>query len=193
MAGRNAHTHDYEWSFPVAADEINANRPVTYRIVANAAQRIALSERFGVASIEHVEATITLSREQGGLVVHADGKFEVDLTQNCVITLEPIKSHLAESFEGYFADPEQAINFAKAKARREEAQKASFHEAPVMDEKDDPEPIMDGQIDLGELAAQYISLAIDPYPQKEDARFDTKKAKAEDSFSPFSVLKKLKK
>ncbi len=32
-----------------------------------------------------------------------------------------------------------------------------------------PEPVPDGWIDLGELAAEQLGLAIDPYPRKPDA------------------------
>lgn len=183
----------HEWSFTVAADEINANRPMTYKISPNAQQRKDLAKRFDIVSIEGMQATITLSREQGGLVVHASGMFEADITQNCVLTLEPLTSHISDHFEAFFADPDAAISFKKAKAKREGVQKPSFHEAPILDEKDDPEAVIDGQIDLGELTAQFVSLSINPYPQKDDACFDSKKIEGGDKLNPFSVLKKLKK
>jgi hypothetical protein len=35
---------------------------------------------------------------------------------------------------------------------------------PLLDEQDDPEPITDGKIDLGELVSQFLSLSINPFP-----------------------------
>ena len=37
------------------------------------------------------------------------------------------------------------------------------------DEEDPPEPIRAGRMELGELVAQHLSLALDPYPRKPGA------------------------
>jgi hypothetical protein len=42
---------------------------------------------------------------------------------------------------------------------------------PFLDESEDPEPVIDGKIDAGELVAQYLSLAIDPYPRLEGEEY----------------------
>jgi hypothetical protein len=62
-----------------------------------------------------------------------------------------------------------------------------------------PEPVLDGWIDLGELAAEQLGLAIDPYPRKPDAELPAEwKAEpgAEPAVTerpnPFAALEKLK-
>jgi uncharacterized metal-binding protein YceD (DUF177 family) len=62
---------------------------------------------------------------------------------------------------------------------------------------DAPEPVTSGWIDLGELAAEQLGLAIDPYPRKADAAVpaEWRAAPAEAPVSrpnPFAELEKLK-
>ena len=64
---------------------------------------------------------------------------------------------------------------------------------------DAPEPAPDGLIDLGELAAEQLGLALDPYPRKPDAAVPAEwKAEpvvepvADERPNPFAVLEKLK-
>jgi uncharacterized metal-binding protein YceD (DUF177 family) len=62
---------------------------------------------------------------------------------------------------------------------------------------DAPEPVTSGWIDLGELAAEQLGLAIDPYPRKPDAAVPTE-WRAEPAETPvgqpnpFAELEKLK-
>ena len=38
-------------------------------------------------------------------------------------------------------------------------------ELELLPEEEDPEPVVDGMIDVGELAAQFLLLGVDPYPR----------------------------
>lgn len=56
-----------------------------------------------------------------------------------------------------------------------------------MADGDEPDPIIDGKVDLGVLAAEFFALGLDPYPRKPGASFkppDEQRAKD----SPFSAL-----
>ena len=86
------------------------------------------------------------------------------------MTAEPVTSEIEEDFEGWFADRSQTISFAAAKKEREI--QTAHSEVEILDESEDPEPVIGGRIDLGELAAQHLSLAIPPYPRQEGARYD---------------------
>ena len=62
-----------------------------------------------------------------------------------------------------------------------------------------PEPAPGGWIDLGELAAEQLGLALDPYPRKPDAEVPAEwKAEpveepvAAERPNPFAILEKLK-
>ena len=45
-------------------------------------------------------------------------------------------------------------------------------EVEILDEREDPEAVIYGRIDLGELVAQHISLAVPAYPQREGVEFE---------------------
>ena len=41
----------------------------------------------------------------------------------------------------------------------------------LLDGEDAPDPIVDGKIDLGALAAEFLALGLDPYPRKPGVAF----------------------
>lgn len=102
------------------------------------------------------------------------------------MTLEPVESHIEEEFDGYYSERTDAISFAKAK--REKILENQDPEVPFLDEKDDPEPVIDGKIDLGELTTQYLCLAMPPYPHKEGVRYDI----GDDDEAAINASRKLK-
>ena len=67
-------------------------------------------------------------------------------------------------------------------------------ETPIINEQEDPEKIIGGKIDLGEVVTQHLSLAIDPYPHKEGVKYeygDDEPEKVPEAFknNPFAALK----
>ena len=62
----------------------------------------------------------------------------------------------------------------------------------VLDGADAPDPIVDGKIDLGALAAEFLALGLDPYPRKPGAEF-APPAADEPPDSPFDALAKIAK
>lgn len=150
-----------EWSYLIEEDKAGTDiKDLT--ISPSADEEQALCKRLNLLTLEGLSARLTLERISGGMVVHIKGRFKAQLTQSCVISLERVAAEIEETFEGWYANPDQAIMLAKA--RRARQAKNGEGEAPILEEKDDPEPIVNGHIDLGELVTQYLSLAIDPYP-----------------------------
>lgn len=153
-----------EWSYMVTAESISAE-PKTFTFEADERQCIDLARRFSIVSIEEAEAVVTLQKVSGG-VIHAMGTVRAEITQACAVSLATIPVSIEEEFEGWFADKSaNAVSFAKARSERDV--KKGQTEIEVLDESVDPEPITNGKLDIGELAAQYISLAIDPYLRAE--------------------------
>ncbi|HEY2758922.1 MAG TPA: DUF177 domain-containing protein, partial [Pseudolabrys sp.] len=58
--------------------------------------------------------------------------------------------------------------------------------------KEPPEPLMNGKVDLGALAAEFLILGIDPYPRKAGVQFAPPKAE-DGGEHPFAALESLKK
>ena len=156
------------------------DRPMQERIEATEEECAALAQRLDIVAIKHFAADLALQRARGGTVVEAAGTLEADVVYTCVVTLEPFESHIRDRFTSYFARPDQI-----PKPENED----------VEDERA-PEPIgPGGEIDLGELAAQHLSLALDPYPRKPGAVFNPPRLEEpapSPKKNPFIVLAGLK-
>ena len=68
-------------------------------------------------------------------------------------------------------------------ARRAAAEPQTFS----MTDEGEPDPIVDGKIDLGALTAEFFALGLDPYPRKPGVSFESPE-QPEASVSPFSAL-----
>lgn len=181
----------FEWSFPIEVETLGAT-PAQYNITADEDACASLAERFDVLGLENVKAAMTLTRERGGLVIHVKGRVMADIRQSCVVTLEPMQSHIEDEFEAFYADRREAVSFAQARA--DIRAKKGEVEVEMIDERDAPEEIVNGRIDLGEVAAQFLSLAINPYP-RSDAAGDLPHEPASDAHddnatSPFAAALK---
>lgn len=179
-----------EWTHMFNTQKIDESASVS--ISPDDETRIRLAKRVGVLSLDSLKADIKLENEQGGRVVHVTGKITADITQNCVVSMDPIKTHIEDEFEAWFAGEGQAVSLAKA--RQKKMIEKGNREMPVIEERDDPEAMIDGKIDLGELVTQHLSLSIDPYPRAKEAHYeigdDTPNAATGVSFkNPFAALK----
>ena len=127
-----------------------AGRGATHRIAADADERAALAERFGLVSLDRLEAELRIERLPGGLVRLA-ASLDADVVQSCVVTLEPVANRVEETF---------TLLFGKGDAARE----------VVLDgEEETVEPLDGDRIDIGEAVAQQLSLALDPFPRTPGA------------------------
>lgn len=182
-----------EWPHPVDADKIGTT-PLRIKISPSPEELKRLTKRMGVSEIRDLVGELTLSRDSGRNVIFISGQVRASITQSSVISGKPVKSEIDESFEAWYADHDEAVSFAKAKQERLVREGAG--DFPFLDESEDPEPIVDGKIDVGELAAQYLSLAINLYPRAEGESFelaaDAPKADEEVYENPFAALKNWK-
>jgi uncharacterized metal-binding protein YceD (DUF177 family) len=170
------HSDSQEFSRFIEADTVGT-RPVEREISANAEERAALAARFDLVSIDRLEADFTLRRAGNG-VIHVKGRVRGDVVQSCVVTLEPVPARIEEEF---------AADFAAQADRPAQEEEIDFEAA------DPPEPIRNGHIDLGELAAEQLSLALDPYPRAPGAELPQGAGPDEPEsppVNPFSILKK---
>ena len=161
---------EQEWSHFFDIEDLQDDGVTKVTIEASEEELQDMARRLNVQSIQSAKADLTLHQEKGGNTIHVKGQFESKLTQNCVVTLEDFETVLSEPVEGWFADKETAVSFAAAKRDKEAA--ASRGEVEMMEESEDPEPIIEGVIDLGELVTQHISLAIPPYPHKKGVSYE---------------------
>lgn len=187
MSSENTAPEEPEFSHFIDIDDIKDNETVTKDLTAKPDECAALAERFGLKEIKGLQAKINVT-SKGDVIYLVEGRVEAEIVQSCVVTLEPVPAHIDERFEVFCADAD-AIPVV-----------SNDTEYDISEDEDLPEPVVDGKINIGELAAQYLSLAIDPYPHAEGAEpeddgtvwrehdDDDKPEKP----NPFAVLKDLK-
>lgn len=151
-----------EWSVLVDAQTVTSH-PQKMRIAASEEERKALCVRLGVNNISSLSADVTLHREKGN-VIRVNGMMRAHVLQTCSVTADPMQTQIEETFEGWFADQERIVMLAKA--RHERLGRMADSEVPILDENEDPEPLVNGMIDIGELVVQHLSLAIDAFPRR---------------------------
>jgi len=161
-----------EFSRPVATARLG-EAPALYRFAADPQEREALARRLGLLALDRLEIEARLSRAAGGGIRLA-GQIAAELVQECVVTLEPVPSRVAEDFVVLY--------------RRE-----APHGEIVDPGEEDIESLDGDEIDLGEAAAQQLSLAIDPYPRAPGAALSEPPPSSELSQHPFAGLAKLAK
>jgi uncharacterized metal-binding protein YceD (DUF177 family) len=143
----------------------------------------ALAAADGLKSIARLEAEFHVARKSEDRV-NVSGEMRAKITQICVVSLEPFESEVVEPIDVDFAPSEIAAELAARAA-------APGHEAHELDEEP-PDPIVDGKIDLGALAAEFLALGIDPYPRKPGVTFEPPPEGEAERQTPFSILRKLK-
>lgn len=144
----------------------------------------ALAAADGLENIARLDAEFHLTRKAVDRV-NVSGEVRAKITQICVVSLEPFESELVEPIDVDFAPPEVAAAIAAREAAHGEGSAHELGEEP-------PDPIIDGQIDLGALAAEFLALGLDPYPRKPGVIFEAPSQEEGKAETPFSALRKLK-
>src|SRR5215475_10161839 len=149
-------------------------------IEADQAMRAAMAEAAGLREISSARASFDLSPRSGGRV-RVSGRVQARVGQTCIVTLESLENDIDEEVDLIFAPAEQIPELAEPADSDDDYEMA-----------EPPEPIENGIIDLGRLAADVLYLAIDPYPRKEGAEFVPEVEAADPEDHPFAALKALK-
>jgi uncharacterized metal-binding protein YceD (DUF177 family) len=167
------------WRVPVRLEEVPAAGQ-RFALEAEAATRNGLAAAAGLAGLPRLAATFEVARH-GRDGLHVTGTVSATVQQTCVVTLEPMESEIEEAIDLTFVP-------AAGRERSGVAQEAS----PATAGDDDLETLVNGTVDLGALATEFLLLGIDPYPRKPDAEFAA--PPAEDAAGhPFAALAALKK
>lgn len=163
-----------EFSRRIACDEVGSG-VLHRRLEATESERAALATRFGLLGLPRLEAEVKVEREGNGYNVGID--LDADVLQSCVVSLEPVAARIMEHVTVRFAT---------------EVPDEDPYDVTVDVEADDPpEAIVAGRMEVGEVIAQYLCLALNPYPKRADAELEAAPAQAPEA-GPFAALEKLK-
>ena len=164
-----------EFARPQRVDTIGDDAR-TIEIDADAQERAALAKRFDLIGIEKLTGKFTIRRDAAGIV--AEGRVAAAVTQACSITGDPLPATVDEPV---------ALRFV---AEEDSGQ----DEIELGDSDIDMIPYDGGTIDLGEVAAETMALALDPFPRGPNAEVVLKEAGvlSEEQAGPFGALAGLK-
>jgi len=166
------------WSAVVRLDEVGeTGRHVA--LEANEATRAALAAPAGVDAVERAVATFDLTR-RGRDGLRVTGAVRAMVQQTCVVTLEPLVSEIDETVDMEFV-PAPGVPGNDVEREVELTQSAEEREA-----------LLDGAVDLGALATEFLILGVDPYARKAGASFEPPKATSDAAGRPFAALAALK-
>lgn len=120
-----------------------------YKFVATADQRLSLSTRFGCTEIPKFEVEVLIAplRKEGHYLVQ--GTVSAKVIQSCVVSLAPVYSDIEQEFS--------LLLLSDGKEDDEDLR--------VDDE--DFEIYSGNSVDIGEIGAVELALALDPYPRAE--------------------------
>jgi hypothetical protein len=167
---------------PIRVESITL-RPVAVEIAPGQGDLPAIATFLGVASVEALKASYSLSRN--GERVKLEGMIRASLHQNCVVTLDPFPVELNVPVKLDFAPQEEIAAMASPSEDDE------IDIEVLLNEEEPPEAIVDGAIDLGVVTLEFLALSLDPYPRKPGVAF-SEPAPETPAESPFAALLQLK-
>jgi hypothetical protein len=164
------------WSVPVRLDEI-PETGLHLEIEADAAVRTAIAGAAGVNEVPQLTAAFDLARH-GRDGLHVVGTVSARVRQTCVVTLDPVENEIAEGIDLVFVPPS--------------ALGPVVHEVNLgEDAVGPPETLIDGVVDLGAVATEFLMVGIDPYPRKPGVVFEPPQTPDAGSH-PFAALAALR-
>lgn len=158
------------YSVPVRLHQVGAG--ITRKLAPDAAARARIAKALDLASLDSLEAEMTLAPAPGGW--RLSGQVKARLAQICGVTLEPLPVEVDAPF-----------SISLAETADEEPD-----EIVITLDDESPDLIEDGQVDLGQYAVEQLALRLDPFPRKPGAEFVQPPEPRE--ISPFAVLKQLR-
>lgn len=161
------------WSVCLEVSDV----PATGRhldLVADEPARAAIADLAGVAGLPRLVAGFDVT-PHGRDGLHVVGRVTATVDQICVVTLDPIESLIDEPID---------LVFVPAATSSEETDDVAELEMAA----EGPEELVDGAIDLGAIAIEFLILGIDPYPRKAGAVFEAPAAGDDPVAHPFAAL-----
>lgn len=145
--------NDLPWSHVIELATV-PDGGMDVELVADALTRERLAEVAELVSIPELTVSLRVL-PVGTNDARVQGTLKGIVRQTCVISLEAFDSPIEEDI---------SVDFAVMPERK-------VDEEDEEEIEDIPDPIIDGKIDLGALATEFLILGIDPYPRKPGVEF----------------------
>ncbi len=173
-----------------------------WTITASSDECVDIAAEAGLEAVGALVATFHIQHRAGGRLA-VDGTLAATITQTCTVSLEPFETQVERPIELTFAPAAPVVElpqaFTRARRRTSDRERETAPARPVVvpgndDQQDPPDPIIDGRIDLGAAALEFLTLSLDLYPRKPGVHFDDVVVGDKDEAppSPFAALARIK-
>ena len=170
-------TRGHPWRVRIAQTEV-PDTGLHLDLAADEKVRVDMAMLAGVAALPRLDATFDVTRHgRGGL--HVIGQVSATVVQICGVTLEPVENEINEAVDLVFV---HAAAGPSGEHDRREVE---------ISLEDAEEVLVEGVLDLGALATEFLILGIDPYPRKPGTVFQGPSV-GDDLAQPFAGLAALK-
>jgi uncharacterized metal-binding protein YceD (DUF177 family) len=153
-------------------------------IAATKAEMEAIARLLDLVSLAGLVFDYRLTQLGSGRL-HLAGRLAAQVTQTCVVSLEPVETSLDLPVEVEFWPEALLAEFERS------AEESASHEVLEW-----PEAVVDGKIDLGPLIYETLATALDPYPKKAGVSFEWSQTEPQaaqtEKGGPFAALAALK-
>ena len=145
--------------------------PFRGSLVVTEVQLADLAERFGFLDLSRLDVSVEIARV-GPDAWDVKGTATAELVQPCIVTGDPVPETVDFDIEERYV-------------------RASQEGDEIVVGLEDSEPLVDGCIELGEMVAQSLALAVNAWPRTVDAPDEVRAGDVEDAH-PFASLGSLK-
>jgi uncharacterized metal-binding protein YceD (DUF177 family) len=142
-----------EFSRPLALDRVPP-AGTSMQLEATAEECQALAARFELLQVDHLNGEVRIQPVDAGRTFLVTGCVRAHVVQTCVVTHEAVPARVEAEFDRLFSL---------------EVPAEADGEVEIDPEAELPEPITENRLDLGEILAEELSLALDPYPHSPAA------------------------
>jgi uncharacterized metal-binding protein YceD (DUF177 family) len=150
-------------------------------ITASPQECAAIARRLDLIALRDFRVVGRLDVVRRGRITSFDARLTAVVTQTCIVTLDPVQASIDEVIEV------RLLSQSETRAQQE---------LDIDIDEDDIEITETGIVDVGDIAVQYLALALDPYPRSPGAAEVVLPVEGADDettpANPFDVLKKLK-
>lgn len=172
-------TSKSQWKRLVDMQDLRKGDAVTVDMRANKEECAALAKRLGILEVREANGHVSLTRGARPDLIRVAGEVSAVVVQECCVTLAPVEERIAESYtELLTTSPDSLVP-----------------EAETDEDPEKPVELIEGDnIDLSEIVAQWLALALNPYPRSDAPPFAHIEAAidGENMQTPFQVLQGLK-
>jgi hypothetical protein len=152
-----------------------------FTITATPEQLPALAMALKLPAVSSFEARVHV-RPFGREGLGVSGTVLADITQTCVVTLDPFDSHVEADIDLELTPPHDERH-----QRRYPQEDSNEDVAGRGADLDAPDPLVDGAVDIAAVAVEFLALSLDLHPRKPGAAFSGHEEDAGHA-SPFAGL-----